>query len=147
MASYRWCPVVTGLARRYPSGRTSLAPGSAWSPYSPSRTGCAFALEAFFLAGATRRVPLKATAFMRFGLFLAPAIWLGRLTARHLGGHVANAHARLPRRENSSADLGMRTKLSATSQLHRPDFRRMLRSSAHIRHASPEIHIAAGRRH
>jgi leader peptidase (prepilin peptidase) / N-methyltransferase len=37
------------------------------------------ALGAYFLTGAIRRRPLKATAFLPFGLFLAPAIWLGWL--------------------------------------------------------------------
>lgn len=37
------------------------------------------ALAAYILTGALRRRPLKATAFLPFGLFLAPAIWLGWL--------------------------------------------------------------------
>jgi leader peptidase (prepilin peptidase)/N-methyltransferase len=37
------------------------------------------ALGAYVLAGALRRRPLKATALLPFGLFLAPAIWLGWL--------------------------------------------------------------------
>jgi leader peptidase (prepilin peptidase)/N-methyltransferase len=37
------------------------------------------ALGAYFLTGAIRKRPLKATAFLPFGLFLAPAIWLGWL--------------------------------------------------------------------
>lgn len=37
------------------------------------------ALGAYLLAAAIRRRPLKATAFLPFGLFLAPAIWLGWL--------------------------------------------------------------------
>jgi len=32
------------------------------------------------LNAAIRRRPLKSTAFLPFGLFLAPAIWLGWLT-------------------------------------------------------------------
>jgi leader peptidase (prepilin peptidase) / N-methyltransferase len=38
------------------------------------------ALGAYFLTGAIRKRPLKATAFLPFGLFLAPAIWLGWLS-------------------------------------------------------------------
>ena len=37
------------------------------------------ALAAYFLAGAIRKRPLKATALLPFGLFLAPAIWFGWL--------------------------------------------------------------------
>jgi leader peptidase (prepilin peptidase)/N-methyltransferase len=37
------------------------------------------ALGAYFLAAAIRKRPLKATAMLPFGLFLAPAIWLGWL--------------------------------------------------------------------
>jgi leader peptidase (prepilin peptidase) / N-methyltransferase len=37
------------------------------------------ALGAYFLAGTIRKRPLKAAAFLPFGLFLAPAIWLGWL--------------------------------------------------------------------
>jgi leader peptidase (prepilin peptidase) / N-methyltransferase len=37
------------------------------------------ALGAYALTGAIRKRPLKATAFLPFGLFLAPAIWLGWL--------------------------------------------------------------------
>jgi leader peptidase (prepilin peptidase)/N-methyltransferase len=37
------------------------------------------ALGAYFANGALRRRPLRATALLPFGLFLAPAIWLGWL--------------------------------------------------------------------
>jgi leader peptidase (prepilin peptidase)/N-methyltransferase len=37
------------------------------------------ALGAYVVAGALRRRPLSATALLPFGLFLAPAIWLGWL--------------------------------------------------------------------
>lgn len=37
------------------------------------------ALAAYIVSGALRRRPLRATAFLPFGLFLAPAIWLGWL--------------------------------------------------------------------
>ena len=37
------------------------------------------ALGAYFLSGAIRKRPFKATAILPFGVFLAPAIWLGWL--------------------------------------------------------------------
>jgi leader peptidase (prepilin peptidase)/N-methyltransferase len=37
------------------------------------------ALGAYFLTGAIRKRPFKATAILPFGVFLAPAIWLGWL--------------------------------------------------------------------
>jgi leader peptidase (prepilin peptidase)/N-methyltransferase len=37
------------------------------------------ALGAYIASGAVNRRPLKATAFLPFGLFLAPAIWIGWL--------------------------------------------------------------------
>jgi leader peptidase (prepilin peptidase)/N-methyltransferase len=37
------------------------------------------ALGAYIASGAIRKQPLRATAFLPFGLFLAPAIWLGWL--------------------------------------------------------------------
>ena len=37
------------------------------------------ALAGYFIDGAIRKRPLSATAFLPFGLFLAPAIWLGWL--------------------------------------------------------------------
>jgi leader peptidase (prepilin peptidase) / N-methyltransferase len=43
------------------------------------------ALGAYFMAGAIRKRPIKATAFLPFGLFLAPAIWLGWLAEAILG--------------------------------------------------------------
>jgi leader peptidase (prepilin peptidase) / N-methyltransferase len=43
------------------------------------------ALGAYFVAGAIRKRPIKATAFLPFGLFLAPAIWLGWLAEAILG--------------------------------------------------------------
>ena len=38
-----------------------------------------FALGAYVVSGAIKRQPLKTTAFLPFGLFLAPAIWIGWL--------------------------------------------------------------------
>jgi leader peptidase (prepilin peptidase)/N-methyltransferase len=43
------------------------------------------ALGAYFVAGAIRKRPIKTTAFLPFGLFLAPAIWLGWLAEAILG--------------------------------------------------------------
>jgi leader peptidase (prepilin peptidase)/N-methyltransferase len=43
------------------------------------------ALGAYFVNGYLRKRPLKATAFLPFGLFLAPAIWLGWLIEALLG--------------------------------------------------------------
>jgi leader peptidase (prepilin peptidase)/N-methyltransferase len=43
------------------------------------------ALGAYFVNGYFRKRPLKATAFLPFGLFLAPAIWLGWLIEALLG--------------------------------------------------------------
>src|SRR6185295_8965709 len=44
------------------------------------------ALAAYLLAAARRRQPLKGSAFLPFGAFLAPAIWLGWLAEALLGG-------------------------------------------------------------
>jgi leader peptidase (prepilin peptidase)/N-methyltransferase len=43
------------------------------------------ALGAYFINGYVRKRPLKATAFLPFGLFLAPAIWIGWLVEALLG--------------------------------------------------------------
>jgi leader peptidase (prepilin peptidase)/N-methyltransferase len=43
------------------------------------------ALGAYFINARLRKRPLKATAFLPFGLFLAPAIWLGWLIEALLG--------------------------------------------------------------
>jgi leader peptidase (prepilin peptidase)/N-methyltransferase len=43
------------------------------------------ALAAYFVNGYFRKRPLKATAFLPFGLFLAPAIWIGWLIEALLG--------------------------------------------------------------
>jgi leader peptidase (prepilin peptidase)/N-methyltransferase len=43
------------------------------------------ALAAYFVNGYFRKRPLKAMAFMPFGLFLAPAIWIGWLIEALLG--------------------------------------------------------------
>jgi leader peptidase (prepilin peptidase)/N-methyltransferase len=43
------------------------------------------ALGAYVVDGLIRKRPLKATAFLPFGLFLAPAIWFGWLAEAVLG--------------------------------------------------------------
>jgi leader peptidase (prepilin peptidase)/N-methyltransferase len=43
------------------------------------------ALGAYIVNGCLRKRPLKATAFLPFGLFLAPAIWIGWLVEALLG--------------------------------------------------------------
>ena len=43
------------------------------------------ALGAYFVNGYLRKRPLKTTAFLPFGLFLAPAIWIGWLVEAMLG--------------------------------------------------------------
>jgi len=43
------------------------------------------ALGAYFVSGVLNKRPLKATAFLPFGLFLAPAIWIGWLVEALLG--------------------------------------------------------------
>jgi leader peptidase (prepilin peptidase) / N-methyltransferase len=43
------------------------------------------ALGAYFVSGYLNKRPLKATAFLPFGLFLAPAIWIGWLVEALLG--------------------------------------------------------------
>jgi leader peptidase (prepilin peptidase) / N-methyltransferase len=43
------------------------------------------ALAAYLIAGAIRKRPMKATAFLPFGAFLAPAIWIGWVVEAMLG--------------------------------------------------------------
>jgi leader peptidase (prepilin peptidase)/N-methyltransferase len=43
------------------------------------------ALGAYFVNGYFKKRPMKATAFLPFGLFLAPAIWIGWLVEALLG--------------------------------------------------------------
>jgi leader peptidase (prepilin peptidase) / N-methyltransferase len=80
MAAYRWW-----------RGRDGLGPGDiklagvagAWlglaTVFAAIELATLTALGAYFLTGAIRKRPPKATAFLPFGLFLAPAIWLGWL--------------------------------------------------------------------
>lgn len=48
------------------------------------------AISAYALNAALRRKPLSATAFLPFGLFLAPAIWLGWLGETMAAGSVVD---------------------------------------------------------
>ena len=75
MAGYRWWRGRDGLGL----GDIKLAGvARAWlglvTVFAVVELATLSALVAFFLNGAIRKRPLKATAFLRFGLFLAPAI-------------------------------------------------------------------------
>jgi leader peptidase (prepilin peptidase) / N-methyltransferase len=78
MAGYRWWRGRDGLGL----GDVKLAAvAGAWlnvvTVFAVVELATLTALGAYFLAAAIRRRPLKATAMLPFGLFLAPAIWLG----------------------------------------------------------------------
>jgi leader peptidase (prepilin peptidase)/N-methyltransferase len=80
MAGYRWWRGRDGLGL----GDIKLAGvAGAWlglaTVFAVVELATLSALGAYFLTGAIRKHPLKATAFLPFGLFLAPAIWLGWL--------------------------------------------------------------------
>jgi leader peptidase (prepilin peptidase)/N-methyltransferase len=80
MAGYRWWRGRDGLGL----GDVKLAGvAGAWlnvvTVFAVVELATLAALGAYFLAAAIRRRPLKATAMLPFGLFLAPAIWLGWL--------------------------------------------------------------------
>ena len=80
MAGYRWWRGRDGLGL----GDIKLAAvAGAWlglvTLFAVVELATLSALGAYFLTGAIRKRPLKATAFLPFGLFLAPAIWLGWL--------------------------------------------------------------------
>jgi leader peptidase (prepilin peptidase) / N-methyltransferase len=80
MAAYRWWRGRDGLGL----GDIKLAGvAGAWlglvTVFAVIELATLAALGAYFLAGAIRKRPPKATAFLPFGLFLAPAIWLGWL--------------------------------------------------------------------
>jgi len=88
MAGYRWWRGRDGLGL----GDVKLAGvAGAWlglvTVFAVVELATLAALGAYFLAGAIRRRPLKATAFLPFGLFLAPAIWLGWLAEALLERH------------------------------------------------------------
>lgn len=80
MAGYRWWRGRDGLGL----GDVKLAAvAGAWlsiaTVFAVVELATLSALGAYLLAAAIRRRPLKATALLPFGLFLAPAIWLGWL--------------------------------------------------------------------
>jgi leader peptidase (prepilin peptidase) / N-methyltransferase len=86
MAGYRWWRGRDGLGL----GDVKLAGvAGAWlglmTVFAVVELATLSALGAYFVAGAIRKRPMKATAFLPFGLFLAPAIWLGWLAEAILG--------------------------------------------------------------
>ena len=81
MAGYRWWRGRDGLGL----GDIKLAGvAGAWlgfvTVFAVVELATLAALGAYFLTGAIRKRPFKATAILPFGVFLAPAIWLGWLT-------------------------------------------------------------------
>ena len=90
MAGYRWWRGRDGLGL----GDIKLATtAGAWlalvTLFAVVELATLTALGAYVLTGAIRRRPLKATAFLPFGLFLAPAIWLGWLAEALVDWHSA----------------------------------------------------------
>jgi leader peptidase (prepilin peptidase) / N-methyltransferase len=90
MAGYRWWRGRDGLGL----GDIKLAAtAGAWlglvTLFAVVELATLSALGAYFLTGAIRKRPLKATAFLPFGLFLAPAIWLGWLAEALVDWHSA----------------------------------------------------------
>jgi leader peptidase (prepilin peptidase)/N-methyltransferase len=86
MAGYRWWRGRDGLGL----GDIKLAGvAGAWlglgTVFAVIELATLSALGAYFLNGAIRKRALRATAFLPFGLFLAPAIWLGWLAEAILG--------------------------------------------------------------
>jgi leader peptidase (prepilin peptidase)/N-methyltransferase len=86
MAGYRWWRGRDGLGL----GDVKLAAvAGAWlgliTVFAVVELATLSALGAYFAAGGIRKRPMKATAFLPFGLFLAPAIWLGWLAEAILG--------------------------------------------------------------
>jgi leader peptidase (prepilin peptidase) / N-methyltransferase len=80
MAFYRWWRGRDGLGL----GDIKLAAvAGAWlgfvTLFAVVELAALSALSTYFIAATLRRRPLKATAFLPFGMFLAPAIWLGWL--------------------------------------------------------------------
>jgi leader peptidase (prepilin peptidase)/N-methyltransferase len=80
MAGYRWWRGRDGLGL----GDIKLAGvAGAWlgvvTLFAVVELATLSALGAYFAAAAIRRRPMKVTAFLPFGMFLAPAIWLGWL--------------------------------------------------------------------
>ena len=90
MAGYRWWRGRDGLGL----GDIKLAAtAGAWlglvTLFAVVELATHSALGAYFLTGAIRWRKLKATAFLPFGLFLAPAIWLGWLAEALVDWHSA----------------------------------------------------------
>ena len=86
MALYRWWRHRDGLGL----GDIKLAAvAGAWlglvMVFAVVELATLTALGAYLLNAKIRRRPLKATAFLPFGSFLAPAIWLGWLAETMLG--------------------------------------------------------------
>ena len=80
MAGYRWWRGRDGLGL----GDIKLAAvAGAWlslvTVFAVIELATLSALGAYFVSGYLRKRPLKRTAFLPFGLFLAPAIWIGWL--------------------------------------------------------------------
>ena len=80
MAGYRWWRGRDGLGL----GDIKLAAvAGAWlgfvTVFAVIELATLSALGAYLVSGYLRKRPLKATAFLPFGLFLAPAIWIGWL--------------------------------------------------------------------
>lgn len=80
MAGYRWWRGRDGLGL----GDVKLAGvAGAWlgfaTLFAVVELAALSAIGAYVVTGAIRKRPLKGTAFLPFGLFLAPAIWLGWL--------------------------------------------------------------------
>jgi leader peptidase (prepilin peptidase) / N-methyltransferase len=80
MAGYRWWRGHDGLGL----GDIKLAAvAGAWlgfvTVFAVVELATLAALGAYFLTGAIRKRPFKATAILPFGVFLAPAIWFGWL--------------------------------------------------------------------
>jgi leader peptidase (prepilin peptidase) / N-methyltransferase len=90
MAGHRWWRDRDGPGL----GDVKLAAtAGAWlglaTPFAVVELATLAALGAYVLTGAIRRRPLKAAAFLPFGLFLAPAIWLGWLAEAPVDWHSA----------------------------------------------------------
>lgn len=80
MAGYRWWRGRDGLGL----GDVKLAGvAGAWlgfvALFAVVELAALSAIGAYVVTGAIHRRPLKSTAFLPFGLFLAPAIWFGWL--------------------------------------------------------------------
>jgi leader peptidase (prepilin peptidase) / N-methyltransferase len=86
MTGYRWWRGRDGLGL----GDIKLAAvAGAWlslvTVFAAVELATLSALGAYFVSGYLRKRPVKATARLPFGLFLAPAIWIGWLAEAMLG--------------------------------------------------------------